>query len=171
VSRRSRRRQAELEWRMACDDARRLAVELAAGRPYWPIDVMHLGFVLETCEAAYRYVPATISQFDSSVGLWPNPSPVWILITDQRLLIRHQHGVVVPLWWNSVIALDINLQEGRVILDHGDNEPRWMTGPALAAIAVGAVGGVYGVAALLRHPTLEILRRSNATRPAGAVAV
>jgi hypothetical protein len=126
-----RRQQAELAWAAACQDARYLAIELAAGRPAQPIDVMRLGLMIEPDETAYRYVCATISQYEQSVGLWPIPTPVAILITDRRLIARLPHGAVILYWWHSVVALDVNLAAGRVVLDFGDNEPRALGGPAV----------------------------------------
>jgi hypothetical protein len=62
-----RRQQAALAWAGTCQDARYLAVELAAGRPAQPIDVMNLGLVIHPDETAYRYVSATISRYDKPV--------------------------------------------------------------------------------------------------------
>jgi len=119
---------------------------------------MSLGLVIEPDETAYRYVSATISQYDKSVGLWPIPTPVAILITDRRLIARLPHGAAISYSWNSVVALDVNLEVGQVVLDFGDNEPRSISSGALADIAVACISGVYGMNGLLGHPALEILR-------------
>jgi hypothetical protein len=156
-----RQQQAELAWAAACEDARYLAVELAAGRPAQSIDVMHLGLVIHPDETAYRYVTATISQYDKRVGLWPVPTPVAILITDRRLIARLPHGAVISYWWNSVVALDVNLEAGQVLLDYGDNEPRACGGPAVPDIAVAAVAAAYGVTGMLRHLGLNYLRSAR----------
>ena len=156
-----RRQQAQLAWATACNDARHLAVELAARRPAQPIDVMNLGLVIHPDETAYRYVNATISQYDTSVGLWPIPTPVAILITDRRLMARLPHGAAISYWWNSVVALDVNLEAGQVVLDYGDNEPRAFGGPAVPDIAVAAVAAAYGVTGMLRHPGLNYLRSAR----------
>jgi hypothetical protein len=155
------RHQAQLAWASACDDARHLAVELATGRPAQPIDVMRLGLVIDPDETAYRHVTATISQYDKRVGLWPFPLPVAVLITDQRLIVRLPHGAAISLWWRGIVALDVDLAAGRVVLDYGDNEPRALGGPAVSDIAVAAVGRVYGVTGMLRHPGLNCLKRGG----------
>jgi len=153
-----RRQQAEQAWAAAREDARYLAVELAAGRPAQPIDVMNLGLVIEQDETAYRYVAATISQYDTCVGIWPVPTPVAILITDRRLIARLPHGAVISYWWNSVVALDVNLEVGQVVLDFGDNEPRAIGGPAVAILGVMAIGAIFGLDGLIRHSALLSLR-------------
>jgi hypothetical protein len=153
-----RRQQAELAWAAACEDARHLAVELAAGRPARPIDAMSLGLVTEPDETAYRYVSAAISQYDKRERLWPFPVPVAVLITDQRLIVRLPRGATFSLWWRGIVALDVDVDAGRVVLDYSDNEPRALGGPAVSDIAVAAVAGVYGVAGMLRHPGLDCLR-------------
>jgi hypothetical protein len=153
-----RRQQAQLAWAAACDDARHLAVELAAGRPVQPIEVMRLGLVIEPDETAYRYVAATISQYDMRAGLWPIPTQVTALITDRRLIARLPHGAVISYWWNSVVALDVNLEIGQVVLDFGDNEPRAIGGPAVAILGVMAIRAIFGLEGLLRHLALVPLR-------------
>jgi len=156
---RSRGRQAEVAWHAGCDDARRLAVELAAGRPYWPIDVMQLGLVIEPDETAFRYVAAALSQFDSQFGCWPAPMQVGILITDQRIVVRMPHGAAISLWWNGILAIEADLAgAGTVVLDYGDNEPRAFGGAAVWDVGVAAVAGAYGIAGMLRHPALDCLR-------------
>jgi len=158
---------AALAWQAACDDARLLAVELAAGRPYRPIDIMQLGLVIEPGETAFRYVAAALSQFDSNTGLWPYPTQVGVLITDQRLLVRLPHGAAISLWWTSVLALDVNLQAGHVLLDFGDGEPRAISGAASTSVAVSAVALVYGVDGLLAHRSLDSLRAVHMDRRHG----
>jgi hypothetical protein len=155
---RRQRQQAQLVWDAACDDARNLAVELAAGRSAQPIDVMSLGLVIQPDETAYRYATATISQYDNRVGLWPTPTPVAILITDRRLIARLPAGAVISYWWNSVVALDVNLEVGHVVLDFGDNEPRAIGGPAVAILGVMAIGAIFGLDGLIRHSALLPLR-------------
>jgi hypothetical protein len=156
-----RRQQAQLAWAAACDDARHLAVELAAGRPAQPIDVMRLGLVIDPNETAYRYVAATISQFDMRAGLWPIPTPVAVIMTDRRLIARLPHGAVISYWWTTVVALDVDFAGGHVVLDYGDNEPRAIGGPALATIGAMAIGAIFGVEGLIRHPALAPLRRTR----------
>jgi hypothetical protein len=153
-----RRQQAQLAWAAAADDARHLAVELAAGRPAQPIDVMRLGLVIEPDETAYRYLSATITQYDNGVRTWPIPTPVAILITDSRLIARLPHGAVISYWWNSVLALDVNLEVGHVVLDFGDSEPRAIGGLAVATIGVMAVGAIFGLDGLIHHSALAPLR-------------
>jgi hypothetical protein len=155
------RQQAQLASAVACNDARHLAVELAAGRPAQPIDVMRLGLVIDPDETAYRYVTATISQYDQSVGIWPVPTPAAILITDRRLIARLPHGAVISYRWNSVVALDVNLEVGHVVLDFCDNEPRAIGGPAVAILGVIAVGAIFGLDGLIRHSALVSLRTAQ----------
>jgi hypothetical protein len=156
-----RRQEAQQAWAAAYDDARCLAVELAAGRPAQPIDVMNLGLVIHPDETAYRYVTATISQCDNHASLWPIPTPVAVLITDLRLIARLPHGAVISFWWTTVVALDVNLAAERVVLDYGDNEPRAFGGPAVPDIAVAAVAAAYGVKGMLRHLGLNYLRSAR----------
>jgi hypothetical protein len=168
MRRRARLAQADHAWTAACDDARHLAIELAAGRPRWPVDVMSLGLVIEPDEVAYRYVPALLSQFNSASGLWPMPMSVGVLITDRRLVVRLPHGAVISFWWSGILAIDIDIAAARIVLDYGDIEPRLLEGAAAASMAVAAVWGAYGATAMLQHAGLEVLRRSNqdaAARP------
>jgi hypothetical protein len=161
VTARKRRHETQLAWEAALDDARHLAVELAGGRPTQPIDAMTLGLVLEPDETAFRYVAATISQYNKRVGIWPVPTPIAMLITGRRLIARLPHGAVISFWWTSVVALDVNLEAGQVVLDYGDNEPRAFGGPAVPDIAVATVAAAYGVTAMLRHPGLNYLRSAR----------
>jgi len=118
-----RRQRAQLARAAACDDARRLAVELAAGRPAQPIEVMRLGLLIDPDETACRYVTATISQYDKSFGIWPFPLPAAVLITDQRLIVRLPHGAAFSLWWRGIVALDVDVAAGRVVLDYATTSP------------------------------------------------
>jgi hypothetical protein len=119
---------------------------------------MSLGLVIEPDETAYRYVPATISQYDQNVGLWPLPTPVMVLITDRRLIARLPHGAAISYWWNTVVALDVDLAAGRVVLDYGDNEPRAIGGPTVAVLGVTAIRATFGLDGLIRHSALAALR-------------
>jgi hypothetical protein len=158
VSRRAQRKSLSREWAEACNDARYLALELAAGRPYWRIDVMAYGFVLEPGETAFRLLPIGITQFDPSRGAWPDCIAATALITNRRTLVRLPHGAVVSLWWEDVVGIDLNWSSGRVALDFGDGLPRLLSGLFVADFAVASTALVYGLNALTTHPALEPLR-------------
>jgi len=121
--RRSRRRTADLAQRAAFDDARHLALELAAGHATHPIDAMSLGLVLEPDEIACRYLGATITQFDPCGRQWPPPAVVGLLVTDHRVLVRQSHGAVVSLWWAGLVAIEADLNAGWVVLDLVPHDP------------------------------------------------
>jgi hypothetical protein len=158
VRRRERQNAFEQRWATACDDARYLAVELAAGYPLHPIDVVALGLVLEPGETAFRYLPAAISQHDPLTASWSTPASVWVLLTDRRALIRLVHGPVVSLWWNGLQSVDLNWPTGRVVLDYGDGMPRAISGPFVADFAVAITARAYCLQTLTTHPALERLR-------------
>jgi hypothetical protein len=158
VSRRAKCKSLSRDWAEACTDARYLAVELACGRPYRPVDVMEFGFVLEPAETAFRVLPTAIAQYDPSLRAWPDCLPATALITSRRTLIRLPHGAVISLWWDDLVGLDLNWQSGRVLLDYGDGTPRMLSGLFVADIAVAATAYVYGLDALTTHPALEPLR-------------
>jgi hypothetical protein len=154
----TKRRMAALARMQAADDARQLALELATGRPQRDLDTMALGLITEPGETAFRYVEALLSQYDPSIQSWQWPQRVQLLLTDRRAMVRQSHGVVISLWWEGLVAVEIDIGGRRVVLDYGDAWPRTLSGPASPSIAVTVVTGVFGVEGLLRHPALAPIR-------------
>jgi hypothetical protein len=53
------------------------------------------------------------------------------------------NGRVVSFWWTTVVALDVDLAAGRIVLDYGGNQPRDLSGPFAPTLAVTAIAGIY----------------------------
>jgi hypothetical protein len=152
------RRMAEVARLSAADDARHLAVEFATGRPERNLDTMALGLITEPGETPFRYLEASLSQYDATLQSWQWPQRVELLLTDRRAMIRQSHGAVISFWWEGLVAVEIDIDSGRVVLDYGVAWPRALSGPATFSVAVTVVAAVYGVAALMHHPALAPLR-------------
>jgi hypothetical protein len=159
TSKRKIRKQLARDRDTAFHDARRLALDLARGRSRLPFDPMHAGVVLQPGEIAYRQVPAMYNQL-SGHGLfgWTDRTPVMVLVTDQRALVRWPDGSLISLWWNGVQGFEANLHAETLILDYGDGQPRRLAGPAVPVIAVAGIAAIYGVDAMLGHPAIAPLR-------------
>lgn len=149
-------RQRADERSAALRDARVLIFELAGFAPVAPFDSMSAGMVLGAGETAYRLVAAWLQQ-QLPQG-WTEPTWSQLLVTDRRLLIRLPGGMLVSLWWGSLVGFEADLVGERVILDYGDGSPRHVFGSAAPIIAVAGVAMVYGPEALLTHPALAPLR-------------
>lgn len=146
------------------DDARSLALELAGMRLLPPVDPVALRLVLDEGEAAWRHL-AGIWLRVQTLGQWSQAVPGDTLITDRRLLLRLATGEVVSLWWGSVVGFSPDLEAGHVVLDFGDGSPRALSGPGAPVIAVAGVASLYGIGALMTHPSLDGLRRINSSQP------
>jgi hypothetical protein len=139
------------------DDARHLALEVSGLAPPAAVDVMALGVVLEPGEVPRRLIDVW-SHFRQD-GQWMNLVHCGCLVTDRRLLLRLPSGELASLWWSGVVGLDVDLPNGRVVLDYGDGRPRAVSGPAVPAVAVMAVASLYGFEALATHPGIAPLRQ------------
>ena len=146
------------------DDARSLALELAGMRDLDPVDPVVLRLVLEEGETAWRHVTGLWLRVQTG-GQWSQALPGDTLVTDRRLLLRVATGEVVALWWGSVVGFSPDLQAGHVVLDFGDGTPRALSGPGTPVIAVAGVASLYGIGALMTHPSLDGLRRVNSSQP------
>ncbi|MEO3936807.1 hypothetical protein V3N99_08625 [Dermatophilaceae bacterium Soc4.6] len=137
-------------------DARALALELAGLQAERPVDPMTLGVVLEPGEVLWRLSMSWLRvRID---GLWSDASWSQVLITDRRLLVRLASSDLVSLWWGSMVGFEVDLRAGHVVLDFGDGRPRLLSGPAVAVVAVAGVAQLYGIPALVTHPSLAPLR-------------
>lgn len=137
-------------------DARALALELAGLQSGRRIDSMSLGVVLEPGEVPWR---AAISWLRVRVdGVWSEASWSQVMVTDRRLLVRLASSDLVSLWWGAMVGFEVDLWAGHVVLDFGDGRPRLFSGPAVAVVAVAGVAQLYGIPALMTHPSLAPLR-------------
>ena len=109
------------------DDARHLALEVSGLAPPAAVDVMALGVVLEPGEVPRRLIDVW-SHFRQA-GQWMNLVHCGCLVTDRRLLLRLPSAELASLWWSGVVGLDVDLPNGRVVLDYGDGRPRAVSGP------------------------------------------
>ncbi|MGN6129144.1 MAG: hypothetical protein ACTHOK_02270 [Nocardioidaceae bacterium] len=142
----------------ALDDARALAVELSRGVASLEFDAVSAGLILFPGETVYRSVGAWLSTPDR--GSWAPPSGAEVLITDRRLICRCDDARLLSLSWRDVTGLQIRLEEQHLVVNYDDDPPIAFMGVGVAALAVGAVVGVYGLPSLLTHPALSPLRSS-----------
>jgi hypothetical protein len=143
----------------AYHDARALAIELARGVPFARFDPMSAGVVLEPGETVFRQVPIWIRVQQD--GCWADASYADVLVSDMRLLCRFSAGGLASLWWNGVVAMDIDLTMEHFVIDYGDGQPIGLSGPWVVPAAVAGVAAIYGVQALVDHPALTSLRRAG----------
>jgi hypothetical protein len=158
-----------IEQRLARDrtearhDARALALELARGVPSSGFDLMTAGVVLQQGETVYRQLPIWIRVQQD--GRWAEASHADVIVTDMRLLCRFATGGISLLWWNGVVAIDVDLTMEQVVIDYGDGQPVSLSGPWVVPVAVVAVAAIYGIQALVDHPALTLLRRTGSGAP------
>ncbi|AXG14504.1 hypothetical protein [Intrasporangium calvum] len=152
----SERAAADSGRQAAAEDARRLALEVAGHLPLQRVDPMGFGLVLEANEAAARVVQLFARSLDR--GVWSSEEPCLVVVTDQRLLLRRSSGELVSLWWSTVVGLEVDLAQERMVLDFGDGRPCGLFGPQVAVAAVMGIVRLYGAEGLIRHPSLEPLR-------------
>ncbi|WAX55111.1 hypothetical protein M6B22_11120 [Jatrophihabitans cynanchi] len=84
------------------------------------------------------------------------------LITNQRLVAREPTGEVISIYWTAIEAVGIDLTAEVVVLDGADGYHGELRGPAIAPVAVAAIGCCHGPYALLDHPALAALRAQPA---------
>jgi hypothetical protein len=153
-----------LEQRLARDrteahhDARALALELARGEPSACFDSMAAGVVLQPGETVYRHVPLWIRVQDD--GRWAGASYADVFVTDKRLLCRFAAGRLSSLWWSGVVGLNVDLAAEHIVLDYGDGQPVGLSGAQVRAVAIVGIAAIYGMEAMLTHPSLAPLRFS-----------
>ena len=169
---RTKRKAAMLvEQRLARDrteahhDARALAIELARGVPVTRFDPMTAGVVLQPGETVFRQLPLWIRVLDD--GRWAEASHADVIVTDMRLFCRFATGRISLLWWNGVVAMDVDLTMEHFVIDYGDGQPVSLSGPWVAPVAVAGVAAVYGAQALVDHPALTLLRRTGSVERPG----
>lgn len=143
------------------EDARRLALEAAGHLPMQRLDPLALGIVLEPGESAVRTVQLAVRSLDN--GVWSGEETCWVVVTDQRLILRRTSGELVSQWWSAVAGLEVDLASERMVLDFGDGHPCGLFGPQVAVPAVMAIACLYGAEGLIRHPSLASLRDPVAT--------
>jgi hypothetical protein len=153
------KQQLDRERTEAFHDARALALELARGVPFARFDPMTAGVVLQPGETIYRQVPLWIRV--QQQGCWAEASYADVLVSDMRLLCRFATGGISLLWWNGVVAMDVDLTREHLVIDYGDGQPVSLSGPWVAPAAVAGVAAVYGAQALVDHPALTLLRRTG----------
>ena len=147
----------------AYHDARALAIELARGVPSARFNQMRAGVVLQPGETVYRQVGIWIRVQEH--GRWAEASFADVLVTDLRLLCRFAAGRLLSLWWRGVVGLRVDLAAEYTIVDYGDGQPVNLSGPWVAAVAVGGVAAIYGTQALVGHPALARLRSKGPAPP------
>jgi hypothetical protein len=151
------KQQLDRERTEAFHDARALAIEIARGEPSMRYDPMKEGVVLQPGETVYRQVPLWIRV--RQAGRWAEASHADVIVTDMRLLCRFATGGISLLWWNGVVAIDVDLTLEQVVIDYGDGQPVSLSGPWVVPAAVAGVAAIYGIRALVDHPALTLLRR------------
>jgi hypothetical protein len=139
--------------------ARALAIELARGVPSARFDPMAAGVVLQPGEAVYRQLPIWIRVLQD--GGWGGASFADVFVTDQRLLCRFVSGRLTSLWWNGVVGLHVDLAAEHIVLDYGDGQPVSLSGAQVAPVSVAAIASIYGVEAMLSHPSLASIRHQS----------
>lgn len=142
--------------RAVVEDARRLVLEISGHAPTQRIDPMSLGLVLVLGEVASRAVPLSVRSLEG--GQWSGEELCLAVVTDQRLLLRRAHGELVSFWWATVVGLEVDLAQQRMVLDFADGRPCGLFGSHVAVPAVMAIACIYGAEGLIRHPSLESLR-------------
>lgn len=152
----------------AYQDARALALELARGVPFARFDPMNAGVVLKPGETVFRQVPLWIRVQQG--GRWAEASYADVLVSDMRLLCRFATGGISLLWWNGVVAIDVDLTMEQVVIDYGDGQPVSLSGPWVVLAAVAGVAAIYGIQALVDHPALTLLRRTYGPPGTGGLA-
>jgi hypothetical protein len=156
------RKQIVVERQLAADraaafvDARNLALELAGMHSAASLDPMVAGVVLRPGESLRRLVNAWLRQ--RAPEGWTEPSWSQVFVTDERLLVRLGSGELASLWWGSLVGFEADLPAEHVVLDFGDGQPRLLSGPSAAVLAVAGVAALYGPEALATHPALSPLR-------------
>jgi hypothetical protein len=154
-----KRKQLARDRDTAFHDARRLALDLARSHSSFPFDPMQAGVVLQPGEIAYRQLPALFNQLTGYGPFgWTERTRVKVLVTDRRAFMRWPDGSLISLWWNGVHGFEANLRNETLVLDYGDGKPRCLSGPTVPVIAVAGIAAIYGVVAMLRHPSIAQLR-------------
>ena len=166
---------------VAYDNARTLALAIVGGnQPAVPL--YDLGIVLDPCEIVWQRTPADYwwrgqqtwteqrtSHYGRRSTLTQVHRPIlncagtldW-LITNQRLAAREPSGEVISISWAAIHAVSIDLAGDAVLLDAADGYHGELRGPAVAPVAVAAIGYCLGPRALLDHPALAALRAQPA---------
>jgi len=158
------------ERRAAHLDARRLAVQIAGGGPYPPVDVYSYGLVSNDGEQPYRVFWMqwhmreiwTDNQVidpgaDRNYAVWPHPRPLHLMVTDQRMACRDHHGQLFSIYWSGLSGCQVNLAAERITIDYDDGRAGAFIGTPAPVLAVAVVAHLYGTEGLLDHPALRSL--------------
>jgi hypothetical protein len=144
-----------------------LAVQIAAGGPYPPVDVYTYGLIPSAGEQPYRVFwmhwhmreiwtdnrildPRASREF----AVWPQPQPAHLMLTDQRIACRDHHGELFSICWNGLSGCQVDIPAERITLDYQGGRAGAFTGTAatVLAVAVAVVAHHYGSEGLLQHP-------------------
>ena len=117
-----------------------------------------MGVVLQPRETVYRQVPIWIRV--QNEGRWADASFAAVLVSDMRLLCRFATGRLSSLWWSGVVGLNVDLAAEHIVLDYGDGQPVGLSGAQVRAVAIVGIAAIYGMEAMLTHPSLAPLRFS-----------
>lgn len=154
----------------AYDDARRLAVQIVGAAPPPAVDVYSYGLVLNHGEQPYREfwmhwhmreiwtrnrITAALPERDFAV--WPEPQPAHLMLTDQRIACRDQHGELFSIYWTGLPGCQVDIPAERITFDYHDGRAGAFTGTAAPVLAVAAVAHLFGIEALLEHPSIRVL--------------
>lgn len=162
---------------VAYDNARALALAIVGG--YQPtVPLYDLGIVLGPGEVVWQRTPADYwwrgeqswseqrtSYYGRRSTLTNIRRPVlncagtleW-LITNHRLVAREPTGEVISIHWTAIQAVGIDLTADAIGLDGAEGYHGELRGPAIAPVAVAAIGCCHGPYAILDHPALAALR-------------
>ena len=151
--------------------ARRLALALCDGQGL-PATPFRVGVVLGPGEHPWVECPARFLHERALPGreldLQRPPVRPW-LITSDRIVGRLGDGRLYGYRWDQMVGCRVDLTAGdqRVGVDLFDGTPITWSGPTVAPMAVAAVAVLHGPAALLHHPGLDILRRTEQVESRG----
>jgi hypothetical protein len=154
----------------AYHDARRLALQIADGGPYPPVDVYSYGLVANDGEQLYRVFwmhwhvreiwtdnriidPRANRQFP----VWPQPQPAHLMLTDQGIACRDHDGELFSIYWNGLSGFQVDVPFERITLHYQDGRAGAFTGTAAPVLAVAAIAHLYGTEGLLQHPAMRVL--------------
>jgi len=178
---RRRRRRAE-------DDARQLLAALLRGGQIDPRSHLTAGVILQSGEVTWGTAAArlavrtttaawitrtriswwarraeTVGQEQTSSGWMRQGGAEWLL-TSHRLAGRLPGtSELISIWWSTVAGLGIDLRRGHLLLQTATGWRASFEGPGVAPMAVAAVVGCHGPAALRDHPSLGSLQDSDPT--------
>jgi hypothetical protein len=160
-------------------DARQLAIDLGRGFP-GERPLGDIGVVLAPREIVWRQTIAAYSALSTVTHTewretpwrtgrsytverrtWQDWGQASWWISNHRIVGRLQRGDLVTLAWNGVLGCQVDLDRERILFDGPGGSRYALTGPGSPVIAVAAVAHLHGVAALIGHPALDMLRTNG----------